>query len=114
ATLEKMSELPPVFDRKYGTVTAANASPHNDAAAAAMLMRAEKAKALGHKPLGYLRSYAYTAVDPAGQLLQGPAYAAPVALDRAGLTLQDIDLIDMHEAFAAQVLSNVMGFESKA
>ncbi|MBS2032500.1 MAG: acetyl-CoA C-acyltransferase FadI [Deltaproteobacteria bacterium] len=114
ATLEKMSELPPVFDRKYGTVTAANASPLTDGAAAVVLMAEEKAKALGVKPLGYLRSYAYAAVDPAGQLLQGPAYAAPVALDRAGLTLKDLDLIDMHEAFAAQVLSNIMGFESKA
>jgi len=113
-SLEKLSELPPVFDRKYGSITAGNASPLTDGAAAVLLMSEDKAKALGMKPLGYLRSYAYAAVDPAGQLLQGPAYAAPVALDRAGLTLQDLDLIDMHEAFAAQVLSNIMGFESRA
>jgi acetyl-CoA acetyltransferase len=64
--------------------------------------------------LGYLRSYAFAAVDPAEQLLMGPAYAAPLALDRAELKLKNMDLIDMHEAFAAQVLSNVQAFESDA
>jgi acetyl-CoA acyltransferase len=113
-SLEKLAELSPVFDRKYGTVTAGNASPLTDGAAAVILMSEEKAKAEGREVLGYLRAYAYAAVDPAGQLLQGPAYAAPLAMDRAGLTLRDLDLIDMHEAFAAQVLSNIQGFESKA
>jgi len=77
-----------------------------DGAAALILVAEEKAKALGLKPLGYVRAYAYAALDPRTSCLQGPAYAAPVALDRAGLTLQDMDLVDMHEAFAAQVLSN--------
>ena len=78
-----------------------------------LLLSEEKAKALGLTPLGYLRSYAYAALDPRDQLLQGPAYAAPVALDRAHLTLADMDLVDMHEAFAAQVLSNLQAFASR-
>jgi acetyl-CoA acyltransferase len=76
-------------------------------------MAEEKAKAMGFKPLGYIRSYAYAALSPDDQLLMGPAYATPIALDRAGLTLNDIDLIEMHEAFAAQVLSNIQAFASK-
>lgn len=113
ASIEALSSLKPVFDRRYGTVTAGNASPLTDGAAALILMSEEKAKALGYQPLGFLKSYAFAATDPGDQLLQGPAYAAPIALDRAGLTLKDIDLIDMHEAFAAQVASNIQAFESK-
>lgn len=113
-SLDALSALKPVFDRKYGTVTAGNASPLTDGAAAVIVMSEEKARALGLTPLGYLRSYAYAGLDPRDQLLQGPAYAAPIALDRAGLTLQDMDLVDMHEAFAAQVLSNLRAFASKA
>jgi acetyl-CoA acyltransferase len=113
-TLDALAALKPVFDRRYGTVTAGNASPLTDGAAALILMSEEKARALGVKPLGFVKSYAYAALDPRDQLLQGPAYAAPVALDRAGLTLQDMDLVDMHEAFAAQVLSNLKAFASKA
>lgn len=114
ATLDALASLKPVFDRKYGTITAGNASPLTDGAAAVILMSEEKVKALGLRPLGWLRSYAYAALDPKDQLLQGPAYAAPVALDRAGLALGDMDLVDMHEAFAAQVLSNLQAFASKA
>jgi acetyl-CoA acyltransferase len=77
-------------------------------------MSEERAKALGLRPLGFVKSYAYAALDPKDQLLQGPAYAAPVALDRAGLALRDMDLVDMHEAFAAQVLSNLKAFASRA
>jgi acetyl-CoA acyltransferase len=114
ATLEAMAALKPVFDRRYGTVTAGNASPLTDGAAAVIVMSEEKARSLGLTPLGFIRSYAYAGLDPRDQLLQGPAYAAPVALDRAGLTLQDMDLVDMHEAFAAQVLSNLQAFASRA
>ena len=113
ATVEALAKLPPVFDRRYGTITAGNASPITDGAAAVILVAEEKARALGLRPLAYLRSYAYAALDPRDQLLQGPAYAAPVALDRAGLGLADMDLVDMHEAFAVQVLSNVQAFASK-
>ncbi len=112
-TLDALAALKPVFDRHYGTVTAGNASPLTDGAAALLVMSEERAKALGYEPLGFLRSYAFAATDPADQLLQGPAYAAPLALDRAGMKLSDIDLIDMHEAFAAQVASNIQAFGSK-
>lgn len=112
STLEKLATLKPVFDRKYGTVTAANASPLTDGASALLLMDESVAKALGYEPKAYLKSYAFAALDPNWQLLMGPAFATPLALDRAGMTLDDIDLIDMHEAFAAQVLSNVQAFAS--
>ena len=110
---EQLAALKPVFDRKYGSVTAGNSSPLTDGGACVLLMNEEKAKALGYPPLGIIRSYAYAALDPGEQLLQAPVLAAPVALKRAGLTLKDIDLVEMHEAFAAQVLSNLKGFESK-
>ncbi|HKO47065.1 MAG TPA: acetyl-CoA C-acyltransferase FadI [Polyangiaceae bacterium] len=110
--LEAYAKLKPVFDRQYGSVTAGNSSPLTDGASALLLMTEKKAKTLGFTALGYLRSYAFAAVDPAEQLLMGPAYAAPLALDRAELKLKNMDLIDMHEAFSAQVLSNVQAFES--
>lgn len=111
-SLAKLSALKPVFDRRYGTVTAGNASPLTDGASAVLLMSEDKAKALGYEPLGYIRSYAYASLSPADQLLQGPVYAAPVALERAGLSMQDIDLMEIHEAFAAQVLSNLQWWQS--
>lgn len=110
---EQLAQLKPVFDRQYGSVTAGNASPLTDGAACVLLMSEQKAKDLGYAPLGYIRSYAYAALDPGEQLLQAPVLAAPWALKRAGLGLQEIDLVEMHEAFAAQVLSNLRGFESQ-
>jgi len=112
STMEKLASLRPVFDRKYGSVTAANSSPLTDGASAVMLMEESVAKAMGYQPRAYIRSYAFAALDPNWQLLMGPAITTPIALERAGMTLADIDLIDMHEAFAAQVLSNVQAFES--
>jgi acetyl-CoA acyltransferase len=109
---EKLASLAPVFDKRYGTVTAGNSSPLTDGASAVLLMSEGKAKALGYEPLGYIRSWAYSALSPAGQLLQGPAYAAPEALDRAGVTMKDIELWELHEAFAAQVLSNFQALDS--
>lgn len=111
--LAKMATLKPAFDRKYGTITAANSSGLTDGASALLLMSEEKAKALGYEPLGYIRSYAYTALDPKGQMLLGPAFATPKALERAGLELKDMDLVDVHEAFAAVVLSILQAFGSK-
>ena len=108
-----LAALPPVFDRRYGTVTAGNASPLTDGAAAVLLMAEDKAKAEGYEPIAFIRSWAIAAVDPAGQLLMGPGLAIPMALDRAGLKLSDIDLLDMHEAFAAQVASNIQALESE-
>ena len=109
---EQLAALKPAFDRQYGTVTAGNASPLTDGGSAVLLMSEERAKALGYSPLAYIKSYAYAAVDPAEQLLQAPVLAAPIALARAGLSLRDIDLVEMHEAFAAQVLSNIQGLAS--
>ena len=111
-SLEQLAALKPVFDRRYGTVTAGNASPLTDGGAAVLLMREERARSMGYEPLAFIRSYAYAALDPGEQLLQAPVLAAPIALKRAGLSLADIDLVEMHEAFAAQVLSNLRGLES--
>lgn len=113
-TMEALAGLRPVFDRRYGTITAGNSSPLTDGAAAMLLMSEEKAKSLGYEPLGYIRSYAFAGVDPFDQLLIGPAYSTPRALERAGLQLEDMDLIDLHEAFAAQVLSVLQAFECEA
>lgn len=112
-SMEKLSKLRPVF-AKDGTLTAGNSSPLTDGAAAVLLMSEEKAKALGYEPLAAFESFAYVGVDPGDQLLMGPAIAMPKALDRAGLKLADVDLIDMHEAFAAQVLSILAMLRSKA
>lgn len=112
-TLDGYARLRPAFDRKHGTITAGNSSPLTDGASALILMREDKAKAMGLSPLGYIRSYAFAALDPGGHMLMGPSYATPKALDRAGLKLGDLDLVDMHEAFAAQVLSNTKAFASK-
>jgi acetyl-CoA acyltransferase len=110
---EKLAGLKPVFDRRHGTITAGNSSPLTDGAAAVLLMSSKKARALGYKPRAWVRSYAYAAVDPGDQLLLGPAYAIPIALERAGLQLSDIDLVEMHEAFAAQVLSTTQALASQ-
>ena len=112
-SLEALAKLKPVFDRQNGSVTAGNASPLTDGASALVLMAEEKAKALGLEPLGYIRSWAYAALSPGDQLLQGPAYAVPDALDRAGMSMQDMELWDLHEAFAAQVLSNFQWLDSE-
>jgi acetyl-CoA acyltransferase len=111
-SLEQLAALKPVFDRRYGSVTAGNSSPLTDGASAVLLMSEERAKSLGYEPIAFIRSYSYAALDPGEQLLMGPVLAAPVALKRAGLTLRDMDLVEMHEAFAAQVLSNLQGFVS--
>jgi acetyl-CoA acyltransferase len=114
SSMEALRALRPVFDRKYGTVTAGNSSPLTDGASAVLLMSEERARDLGYTPMAFIRSYAYAALDPGEQLLMGPVLAAPVALQRAGLRLAQMDLIEMHEAFAAQVLCNLHGFESRA
>jgi acetyl-CoA acyltransferase len=111
-TLDALSKLRPVFDRRHGSITAGNASPLTDGASAVVLMSEERAKEEGLSPIARIRSYAWAAVDPGGQLLQGPAYAAPIALDRAGVAMSDIGLLEIHEAFAAQVLSNLQALGS--
>ena len=112
STLEGYAKLRPAFDRDYGSVTAANSTPLTDGAAAIILMREGKAKELGMEIMGYLRSYAFSAIGVEQDMLMGPSYATPLALDRAGITLSDLTLIDMHEAFAAQTLANLKMFAS--
>ena len=110
--LEGYAKLRPVFDRKHGSVTAANATPLTDGASAVLMMTESKAKELGYTPLGYIKSYAFAAIDVWEDMLMGPSYATPIALDRAGMSLNDLTLIEMHEAFAAQTLANVKMFAS--
>lgn len=112
-SLEALASLRPVFDRRYGTLTAGNSSPLTDGASAVLMMSEDKAKALGYRALGYVRAYAFQGVDPFDQLLIGPAYTTATVLERSGLSLADIDLIDLHEAFAAQVLSVLQALESE-
>ncbi|SIN76189.1 acetyl-CoA C-acyltransferase FadI [Salinivibrio sp. ES.052] len=112
STLADYAKLRPAFDRKHGSVTAANSTPLTDGAAAVLMMPESRAKALGLEVLGYIRSYAFSAIGVEKDMLMGPSYATPLALDRAGISLADLTLIDMHEAFAAQTLSNVKMFAS--
>ena len=111
--IQRLAQLKPVFDKRYGSVTAANSSPLTDGASAVLLMSEDAARSLGYQPLAFIRSYAVAALDPADQLLQGPAYAIPKALDRAGIDWSELGLVEMHEAFAAQVLSNIQALESR-
>jgi len=113
-SLEALGKLKPVFDKRYGTVTAGNSSPLTDGAAVTLMMEESKARSLGYQPIAAVRSYAVAAVDPGWQLLMGPVWAVPKALDRAGITWKDLGLVEIHEAFAAQVLSNVQAWGSQA
>ena len=113
-SVEQMSKLRPVFDREHGTITAANSSPLTDGASAVMLMRQSTAKKLGVEPWAFVRSYAQVGLDiQQHNLLLGPTFATPIALDRAGVELSDMDLVEMHEAFAAQVLANLEIWKSE-
>ena len=112
SVLESYAKLKPVFDRKHGSVTAANSTALTDGGAAILLMREGRAKELGYKPLGYIKSYAFAAIDVWEDMLMGPSYATPIALKRAGMELKDLDLLEMHEAFAAQALANMKMFAS--
>ncbi len=112
-SVAKLAKLKPVF-AKNGTLTAGNSSALTDGGAAVLLMSEEKARALGLTPLARFASWSYVGVAPADQLLMGPALAMPKALERAGLSLADVNLVDMHEAFAAQVLSIIKMLASPA
>ncbi|MCS6885506.1 MAG: acetyl-CoA C-acyltransferase [Acidobacteriota bacterium] len=109
---EKVTSLKPVFDPDYGTVTAANSSPLTDGAAALLLADEEYAKAHGYRPKAYIKAWAFSGLDPDDGLLLGPVYATAKLLERTGLSLAEIDLIEMHEAFAGQVLCNLKAFAS--
>lgn len=111
STLEKLGRLRPVFTDD-GTLTAGNSSALTDGAAAVVLMSEEAAARYGQTPLAAFSSWSWVGVDPAEQLLIGPAIAMPRALARAGLTLADMDVLEMHEAFAAQVLCVLEALDS--
>jgi len=113
SSLEDLARLRPAFDRRHGTVTAANSTPLTDGAATLLLMKESRARELGYEPLGFIRSWAFAALDPFNDGLMGPSYATPLALDRAGLTLSDLTLVDMHEAFASQTLANIKHWPSR-
>jgi acetyl-CoA acetyltransferase family protein len=110
-SMEALAKLKTVFDRHNGTVTAGNASQITDGAAAVLVMTEERAKELDLKPLGRIRSFAFAGLDPSRMGL-GPAFATPIALERAGVSMKDIQLIEINEAFAAQVIANMKIFES--
>ena len=110
---EQLAKLKPAFDKKHGTVTAANSSPLTDGAVSLILMKEKRARELGYEPLGYIRASAFRALDPFHDGLMGPAHVTPIALKRAGLKLGDLDLIDIHEAFASQTLANLKNWPSK-
>lgn len=112
-TLEKLARLKPVFDRRYGTITAGNSCALSDGASALLVASEEAARALGFEPLAAVRAWAFAAVDPGWQMLMGPSFAVPIALERAGMTLADITVVDIHEAFSAQVLSNLRAWASR-
>lgn len=108
----KMASLKPVFDPAYGSITAANSSPLTDGAAALLLMTEEKAKALGYQPKAYIKSFGFSGLDLDIGMLFGPVFSTPKALRQAGLKLANMDLVEMHEAFAGQVLCNLKAFTS--
>ncbi len=111
--IEDLSKLKPIYDKIYGTVTEGNSSALSDGASVVLMMSEEKAESMGYDPLGYIKSFAYSAQSPKDQMLMGPVYATPIALGKVGLRLHDIDLIEMHEASASQVISNLNAFSSK-
>jgi len=110
-TLEALAKLKPYFDRRYGTVTVGNSCPITDGAAAILVASAEKARALGLRPAGRIKGYAFVGLDPARMGL-GPTHATPVALKRANVSFRDLGLIEMNEAFAAQVIANEIAMAS--
>ncbi|XP_077816087.1 trifunctional enzyme subunit beta, mitochondrial isoform X1 [Macaca mulatta] len=106
SSLEQMAKLKPAFIKPYGTVTAANSSFLTDGASAMLIMAEEKALAMGYKPKAYLRDFMYVSQDPKDQLLLGPTYATPKVLEKAGLTMNDIDAFEFHEAFSVSHLKD--------
>jgi len=111
-SMEKLRQLSPAFVKPFGTVTPGNSSPLTDGASATLVMAEEVAEADGYTPKAALRDYTYVAQDPGTELLLGPAYAIPQILDEAGLSLDDIDVIELHEAFAGQVLAVLEALQS--
>jgi acetyl-CoA acyltransferase len=111
-TMEALAKLKPFFDKNTGSITAGNSCPITDGAAVVLMMSREKAEALGYKPLVRIRAYAFAGLEPE-RMGMGPAYSTPIALKRAGLTMKDIGLVELNEAFAAQVMANQKAFDSE-
>ena len=111
-SIEALSKLPPYFDKHNGTVTVGNSCPLTDGAAAVIVMKESRAKKLGLEPLGYLKEYAYASLEPERMGL-GPVYATSKLLDKTGASMKDFKIIEMNEAFAAQILANEIAFPSK-
>lgn len=112
-SLKALAALPTVFDRsEHGTLTAGNSSPLTDGAAAAVLVSEERARGLGLEPLAYIKDFINIGIDPSEGLLMAPGVAVPRLLARNGLSLDDLDIIEMHEAFAGQVASNIKAWET--
>lgn len=111
-TLDSLSSLKPAFDKVAGTVTAGTSSQVTDGAVALLMMTESKAKSLGLKPLGYIKDFAYAGLEPARMGL-GPVFSTAKLLEKTNLKLQDFDLIEINEAFAAQVLACVRAFNSE-
>ncbi|KAK7070489.1 hypothetical protein SK128_026165, partial [Halocaridina rubra] len=112
STPEQMAKLKPAFVKPHGTITAANASYLTDGASACLLCTEDKAKQMGWKPKAYLRDFTYVSQDPKDQLLLGPAYATPKVLGMAGMKSSDVDVWEIHEAFAGQILANMKAMDS--
>ncbi len=110
-TIEALAKLKPFFEKVTGTVTVGNSSQITDGAAFAILMRESKAKELGLTPLGYIRDFAYAGLDPSRMGL-GPVFAAKKLFDKTGLGVKDIELFEINEAFAAQVIGCQRAFAS--
>ena len=112
-TLERLAKLKPVFDRSSsGTITAGNASPLTDGASAVLLMSEERARKDKRPALAYIKAFEYAAIDPGKGLLMAPCIAVPRLLSKTGLTLSDIDIIEVHEAFGGQVACNIKAWEN--
>lgn len=110
-TIEALAKLKPYFDRKTGTVTVGNACGLTDGAGALLLTSEERAKDWGVKPLGYLREYAFAGLEPERMGL-GPIYSTAKVLKKAGMSMKEIQLVELNEAFAAQVIANEIAFDS--
>ncbi len=111
-SMEQLAKLKPVFDpTPTGTLTAGNSSPLTDGAASVVLMAEARARVEGLEPLAFIKDMEFVGIDPADGLLMGPGVAVPRLLRRNGLELDDMDIVEMHEAFGGQVASNLAAWE---
>jgi acetyl-CoA acetyltransferase family protein len=111
-SMQALAKLPAVFDRSpAGTITAGNSSPLTDGAASVLLMSEQRASELGLEPLAFIKEFLNVGIDPSDGLLMGPGIAVPRLLRRNGLTLEQLGIIEMHEAFGGQVVSNLKAWQ---